>query len=103
MYIRSCSSRYEQAMLHFVYCLLNFKPFDENYRCTDIKEGSQTKNRYVELIKLRYTFKNKQLDYMNFTIDLVIGKKVNGMHVQYSLEYIKKRVVNPCRSRSTRF
>lgn len=64
--------------------------FDENYRCVDVKEGSQTKNRYVELIKLRYTFNNKKFDYMNFTIELVIGKKVNGMHVQYSLEYIKK-------------
>lgn len=66
------------------------RPYDENYRCTDIKEGSQTKHRYVELIKLRYAFINKKLDYMNFSIELVIGKKMNGMHVQYSLEYIKK-------------
>ena len=66
------------------------KPFDQNYRCTDIKEGSQTKNRYVELIKLRYTFNSKKLDYMNFTIEMVIGKKRDGKHVQYSLENIKK-------------
>ncbi len=64
--------------------------FDENYRSFDIKEGNQTKNRYVELIKLRYTFNSKVHDYMNFTIELVIGKKQDGKHVQYSLEYIKK-------------
>ncbi len=64
--------------------------FDENYRSFDIKEGNQTKNRYVELIKLRYTFNSKVHDYMNFTIELVIGKKQDGKNVQYSLEYIKK-------------
>ena len=78
------------AVLKLPVIIKRSKPFDENYRCVDVKEGSQTKNRYVELIKLRYTFNNKKLDYMNFTIELVIGKKVNGMHVQYSLEYIKK-------------
>ena len=41
-------------------------------------------------VRSKNTFNNKKLDYMNFTIELVIGKKVNGMHVQYSLEYIKK-------------
>ena len=78
------------AVLKLPEIIKRSKPFDENYRCVDIKEGSQKKNRYVELIKLRYTFNNKKLDYMNFTIELVIGKKVNGAHVQYSLEYIKK-------------
>ena len=78
------------AVLKLPEIIKRSKPFDENYRCVDIKEGTQTKNRYVELIKLRYTFNNKKLDYMNFTIELVIGKKMNGMHVQYSLEYIKK-------------
>ena len=68
----------------------NAKPFDENYRCFDIKDGNQTKNRYVEIIKLRYSFNNNKIDYMNFTIELVIGKKEGGKHVQYSLEYIKK-------------
>ena len=42
------------------------------------------------MIKLRYTFNSKKLDYMNFTIELVIGKKSDGKHVQYSLEHIKK-------------
>lgn len=46
--------------------------------------------KYVELIKLRYAFNNKKLDHMNFTIELVIGVKKDGKHVQYSLEYIKK-------------
>ena len=66
------------------------KPFDENYRSFDIKDGKQKKNRYVELIKLRYTFNSKTEDYKNFTIEVVIGKKSDGRNVQYSLEYIKK-------------
>lgn len=78
------------AVLKLPEIIKHSKPFDENYRCVDVKEGIQKKNRYVELIKLRYTFNNKKLDYMNFTIELVIGKKMNGVHVQYSLEYIKK-------------
>ena len=78
------------AVLKLPEIIKHAKPFDENYRCSDIKEGNQTKNRYVELIKLRYTFNNKKLDYMNFTIELLIGKKKDGKHVQYSLEYIKK-------------
>ena len=87
------ATRYWQttyAVLKLPEIIKNAKPFDENYRCFDIKEGNQTKNRYVELIKLRYTFNHKKLDYMNFTIELVIGKKKDGKHVQYSLEYIKK-------------
>ena len=40
--------------------------------------------------KLIYTFNNNVHDYMNFTIELVIGKKQDGKHVQYSLECIKK-------------
>ena len=78
------------AVLKLPEIIKQAKPFDQNYRCTDIKEGSQKKNRYVELIKLRYTFNSKKLDYMNFTIEMVIGKKRDGKHVQYSLEHIKK-------------
>ena len=78
------------AVLKLPEVIKNAKPFDENYRSFDIKEGSQAKNRYVELIKLRYTFNSQKHDYMNFTIELVIGKKKDGRHVQYSLEYIKK-------------
>ena len=78
------------AVLKLPEIIKQAKPFDQNYRCTEIKEGSQTKNRYVELIKLRYTFNSKKLDYMNFTIEMVIGKKRDGKHVQYSLEHIKK-------------
>ena len=78
------------AVLKLPEIIKHAKPFDEKYRFTDIKEGSQTKNRYVELIKLRYTFNSQKLAYMNFTIELTIGKKKNGKHVQYSLEHIKK-------------
>lgn len=87
------ATRYWQttfAVLKLPEIIKHAKPFDENYRCFDIKEGNQIKNRYVELIKLRHTFNNRKLDYMNFTIELVIGKKKDGKHVQYSLEYIKK-------------
>lgn len=78
------------AVLKLPEIIKHAKPFDENYRSTDIKKGNQTKNRYVELIKLRYTFNSQKIDYMNFTIELLIGKKNDGKHVQYSLEYIKK-------------
>ena len=78
------------AVLKLPEIIKHAKPFDENYRNFDVKEGYQAKNRYVELIKLRYTFNSKKFDYMNFTIELVIGKKKDGRHVQYSLEYIKK-------------
>ena len=77
-------------MLKLPEIIKHAKPFDEKYRFTDIKEGIQTKNRYVELIKLRYTFNSQKLAYMNFTIELTIGKKKNGKNVQYSLEHIKK-------------
>lgn len=80
------------AIIKLPEIIKNAKPFDENYRSFEIKEGNQTKNRYVELIKLRYTFNSKVHDYMNFTIELVIGKKQDGKHVQYSLECIKKSV-----------
>ena len=78
------------AVLKLPEIIKHAKPFDENFRSQDIKDGNQAKNRYIELIKLRYTFNSKSLDYMNFTIELVIGKKKDGRHVQYSLEYIKK-------------
>jgi hypothetical protein len=78
------------AVLKLPEIIKQAKPFDENYRFSDIKEGSQSKNQYIELIKLRHTFNNKKLNYMNFTIELVIGKKRDGKHVQYSLEHIKK-------------
>ncbi len=78
------------AVLKLPEIIKNAKPFDENYRSKDIKAGNQTKNGYVEIIKLRYAFNSKQIAYMNFTIELVIGKKKNGKHVQYSLEHIKK-------------
>ena len=78
------------AVLKLPEIIKRAKPFDENYRSTDIKEGSQSKHGYIEIIKLRYAFNSKQLDYMNFTVELVIGKKRDGKHVQYSLEHIKK-------------
>lgn len=42
------------------------------------------------MIKLRHSFNSKVHNYMNFTIELVIGKKNDGRNIQYSLEYIKK-------------
>ena len=78
------------AVLKLPVIIKNAKPFDENYRTFDIKEGNQKKNRYVEIIKLRHSFNSKVHNYMNFTIELVIGKKNDGRNIQYSLEYIKK-------------
>jgi len=87
------ATRYWQttfAVLKLPNVIKHAKPFDENYRCFDIKDGNQKRNRYVELIKLRYAFNSKKCTYLNFTVELVIGKKKDGRNVQYSLEYIKK-------------
>ncbi|MDO5340925.1 MAG: hypothetical protein Q4F69_00515 [Bacteroidia bacterium] len=73
-----------------IYDVIRYASTDEtNFKSKDIKKGSQRKNKYVELIKLKYSFKNESKTYLNFDVEVVIGKKSNGMHVQYSLEYIK--------------
>lgn len=73
-----------------IYDVIRYASTDEiNCISKDIKKGSQRKNKYVELIKLKYSFKNENKTYLNFDVEVVIGKKSNGMHVQYSLEYIK--------------
>lgn len=86
--VRNWQSTY--AVLKLPTVIKNAIPHDENFIVNDIKDGTQKGNKYIQLIKLRYTFTNKSLIFMNFTIELVIGKKKEGKHVQYSVEYIKK-------------
>jgi len=60
-----------------------------DFKSEVIKSGGQSKNKYVELIKLKYAFRNIRKTYLNFDVEVIIGKKTNGKHVQYSFEYIK--------------
>ena len=38
---------------------------------------------------LYYTFDNKEVDYMNFTVKLTIGIKSDNKHVQYCVNKIE--------------
>lgn len=97
--VRNWQSTY--AVLRLKDVIKYAKPKDDNYKTDIVKPGFQQKNKYVELIKLWYEFKNEKLPYMNFSVEIIVGRKQNGMYVQYSLEH-KKRLVNLCKSRSNR-
>ena len=67
----------------------------EQVKQTSVPEFIETN---LQLTKHRFkipTYPNKEFrssrrDIIRFTIELVIGKKKDGKHVQYSLEHIKK-------------
>lgn len=71
------------AVLKLPEIIKHAKPFDENYRCFDVKEGSQTKNRYVELIKLRHTFNSKSLEM-----------KMQLIHAKADLRFSHRKITN---------
>ena len=43
------------------------------------KQGKQKEFGYVNMAILYYSFESKEFDYMNFTIKLTIGIKLNGL------------------------
>ena len=53
------------------------------------KEGTQKKNGYKNMAILYYTFKNENIDYLNFTVKLTIGIKSDKRHVQYCVNKIE--------------
>lgn len=53
------------------------------------KNGTQKKNGYKNMAVLYYTFDNKEVDYMNFTVKLTIGIKSDNKHVQYCVNKIE--------------
>lgn len=71
---RSWQSTY--AVLHLI----------DDYISTDIKDGFQKNNHYVKLYKLVYNFQDHNNPYLNFSVEIVFGRKTTGILVQYSIE-----------------
>ena len=46
-------------------------------------------NHYEKLYKLMYNFKNENIPYMNFPVEILLGRKTTGILVQYSIEHKK--------------
>ena len=86
--VRSWQSTY--AILHIYDVLKYAAPKDANYITDDIKHGFQQNSHYEKLYKLVYNFKNKNLTYMNFPVEVLLGRKTTGLLVQYSIEHKKK-------------
>ena len=50
--------------------------------------GKQQEFKYVNMAKLYYDFVDENLDYLNFTVKLILGIKSDGRHIQYSVNKI---------------
>ena len=50
--------------------------------------GNQKNYKYVNMAVLYYDFKDSDKWYMNFSVKLVLGIKLDGRHVQYSVNKI---------------
>jgi hypothetical protein len=50
--------------------------------------GNQKNYKYVNMAVLYYDFTDKEKCYMNFTVKLVLGIKLDGRHIQYSVTKI---------------
>ena len=85
--VRSWQSTY--AILHLYDVISYSVPIADGYISNDIKIGFQQKNHYVELYKFVYFFKNDRFSYLNFPVEIVIGRKTTGILVQYSIEHKK--------------
>ena len=84
---RSWQSTY--AVLHLFDVIKYAKPIIDDYISTDIKDGFQKNNHYVKLYKLVYNFQDHNNPYLNFSVEIVFGRKTTGILVQYSIEYKK--------------
>ncbi|MBO4574924.1 MAG: hypothetical protein J5708_06345 [Bacteroidales bacterium] len=84
---RSWQSTY--AILHIYDVLKYARPKDEDYITDDIKQGFQKNNHYEKLYKLVYNIRNENLPYMNFPVEVLLGRKTTGILVQYSIEHKK--------------
>ena len=85
--VRNWQSTY--AILHIYDVLKYATPKDADYITNDIKQGSQKNNHYEKLYKLVYNFRNENLPYMNFPVEVLLGRKTTGILVQYSIEHKK--------------
>ncbi len=50
--------------------------------------GNQKAHKYVNMAVLYYTFVNTEKWYMNFTVQLTLGVKSDGRHIQYSVNKV---------------
>lgn len=85
--VRSWQSTY--AILHIYDVLKYATPKDADYITNDTKQGFQKNNHYEKLYKLVYNFRNEKFPYMNFQVEVLLGRKTTGILVQYSIEYKK--------------
>lgn len=77
------------AVLH-IYDVIKYAiPIVSDYIIDDIKTGFQSKNHYVKMYKFVYDFKHDTIPYMNFQVEILLGRKTTGTLVQYSIEYKK--------------
>jgi hypothetical protein len=51
--------------------------------------GNQKNYKYVNMAVLYYNFTDSENWYMNFTVKLVLGIKLDGRHIQYSVTKIE--------------
>lgn len=77
------------AILHLYDVIKYAKPINENYISHNIKPGFQTNSHYFELYKFVYNFRNDNIPYLNFPVEIIFGRKTTGILVQYSIEYKK--------------
>lgn len=85
--VRSWQSTY--AILHIYDVLKYAAPKDGDYITDDIKQGFQKNNHYEKLYRLVYNFRNENFPYMNFPVEVLLGRKTTGILVQYSIEHKK--------------
>ncbi|MBR6438553.1 MAG: hypothetical protein IKS65_05150 [Bacteroidales bacterium] len=85
--VRSWQSTY--AILHLYDVLKYAAPKDGDYITDDIKQGFQKNSHYEKLYRLVYNFRNEKFPYMNFPIEVLLGRKTTGILVQYSIEHKK--------------
>ena len=85
--VRCWQSTY--AILHIYDVIKYATPKDANYITNDIKQGFQKSNHYEKLYKLMYNFRNENIPYMNFPVEILLGRKTTGILVQYSIEHKK--------------
>ncbi len=77
------------AVKHLKQVVENVSPLDGMPLFSSIKEGTQKKNGYKNMILLYYKFDDEQLPYLNFIAKLTIGVTAENKHIQYSVNKVE--------------
>ena len=88
MYRVNTSDR-SYAVKHLKQVVENASPLDGMPLFSSIKEGTQKKNGYKNMILLYYKFDDEQLPYLNFIAKLTIGVTAENKHIQYSVNKVE--------------